>query len=135
MQSVRLALLVLHLLLGVAAVAAGQAFVRDPGGGALGMTTEPLGGSPFPDYRVPGLFLAVVIGGANLASGVLLWRRRAFAPVVSFATGLLLVAWVAVQTAIIGFLHWSQLIWWTLFPLVALLAGVLAARTGRPRGR
>lgn len=135
MKSLRLALLGFHFLLGVAAVAAGQAFVRDPGGAALGMTTEPLDGSPFPDYRVPGLFLAIVIGGANLASGVLLWRRHALAPAVSLATGLLLVAWVAIQTAIIGFLHWSQLIWWTLFPLVALLGGVLTARTGGARGR
>ena len=55
----------MHTVLGVAAVGAGQAFVRNPSGAALGMTTEWLDRSPFPDFRLPGLFLAVVIGGES----------------------------------------------------------------------
>ncbi len=81
-----------------------------------------LSGSPFEDYRVPGLFLGIVIGGANLASTVLLVRRHPLGPRVSLATGLLLVAWLAIQTAILGVRHWSQAIWWVLFPAVTLLA-------------
>lgn len=125
-QSVlRWVLVALHALLGIGAVAAGQAFVRDASGGALGMTTDYLEGSPFPDFRFPGLFLAVVIGSANLVSAVALGRRHPLAPLVSLATGLLLVVWVIIQTAIIGYRHWSQFIWWILFPLVAILAAVL----------
>ena len=115
-------LIVLHAVLGVAAVGAGQGFVRDPSGTALGMTAEWLAGSPFPDFRVPGLFLTFVIGGANLLAAVLLWRRHLGSPLASLATGLLLVAWVATQTAIIGFRHWSQSIWWLTFVLITLLA-------------
>jgi hypothetical protein len=121
-------LIVLHLVLGVAAVGAGQAFVRDPSGSDLGMTVESLERSPFPDFRIPGLFLAIVIGGANLLSAVALLRRHPLAPFVSLATGLLLVVWVTIQTAIIGFLHWSQAIWWVIFPAVALLAGLLVRK-------
>ena len=116
-------LIALHTVLGVAAVAAGQAFVRDPGGTALGMTTEWLDGSPFPDFRFPGLFLAIVIGGTNLITALLLFRRQPDSPLASFGTGLLMVAWVAIQTAIIGFRHWSQGIWWvTCIFLTALAA-------------
>jgi hypothetical protein len=43
----------------------------------------------------------------------------------------LLVAWVAIQTAIIGFRHWSQSIWWVTFVLIT----VLAARLVRTRAR
>ena len=129
-------LIVLHAVLGVAAVGAGQGFVRDPSGTALGMTTEWLAGSPFPDFRVPGLFLTFVIGGANLLAAVVLWRRHPGSPLASLATGLLLVAWVAIQTAIIGFRHWSQSIWWVTFVLITVLATRLVRqRTTRARGQ
>jgi hypothetical protein len=59
-------------VLAVAAVGAGQGFLRDPSGTALGMTTRWLAGLPFADFRVPGLFLTFVIGGANLLAAVLL---------------------------------------------------------------
>jgi uncharacterized membrane protein YqhA len=118
-------LIVLHAVLGIAAIGAGQAFVRDPSGDPLGMSTEWLKRSPFPDYRFPGLFLTVVIGGLNLLSSVLLARQHARSPLVSFVTGVLLLAWVAIQTAIIGFRHWSQSIWWGTFTLIAVLAGRL----------
>ena len=128
-------LIILHAVLGVAAVGAGQGFVRDPSGTALRMTTEWLAGSPFPDFRVPGLFLTFVIGGANLLAAVLLWRRHPGSPVASLATGLLLVAWVAIQTAIIGFRHWSQSIWWVTFVLITMLAiRLVKQRTTAARG-
>ena len=131
MTVTRWVLIALHTVLGVAAVGAGQAFVRVPSGAPLGMTTEWLEGSPFPDFRFPGLFLAIVIGGANSLTAVLLWRRHPGSPFASLGTGLLLVIWVAIQTAIIGFRHWSQGIWWVTFVLVA----VLAARLVGPRAR
>jgi hypothetical protein len=124
----RLLLIALHILLSVAATGAGQAFVRDPSGGTMGMSANWLQGSPFPDYRFPGIFLAVVIGGANAASALLLLKRHPFSPAASLSTGLLMVGWLAIQTAIIGIRHWSQGIWWLLFPFVAVLAGILARR-------
>jgi CDP-diglyceride synthetase len=128
----RWVLIVLHAVLGVAAIGAGQAFVRDPSGSRLGMSTEWLRRSPFPDYRFPGFFLTLVIGGANLLSAVLLSRGHRRAPTVSLATGVLLMAWVAIQTAIIGVRHWSQGIWWVTFSLITLLAARLVR--ARPRG-
>jgi hypothetical protein len=130
---IRLVLIGLHAALGVAAIAAGQAFVRDPTGRALGMSAEYLKGSPFPDFRVPGFFLAVVIGTANLVSAVALGRRHALSAHLSLATGVLLVTWVAIQTAIIGFRHWSQGIWWGTFMLVTVLAALVDGRLARIR--
>jgi hypothetical protein len=90
-------LIVLHAVLG------GQPLARarlscDARGAALA-------GSPFPDFRVPGLFLTFVIGGTNLMAAVLVWRQHPGSPLASVATGLLLVAWVAIQAEIIGFRH------------------------------
>jgi len=89
------------------------------------MTTDWLIDSPFPDFRVPGLFLAIMIGGANLLTAVLLWRRHPESPLASLGTGLPLVTWVATQSAIIGFRHWSQGIWWVTFVTVTVLAARL----------
>jgi hypothetical protein len=85
-----------------------------------------------PDFRVPGLFLTLVIGGANLLSVVLLWRRHRASPLASLGTGLLLVAWVAIQSAVIGFRHWSQSIWWVTFVLVTVLATRLVRHRATP---
>jgi hypothetical protein len=131
MSVIRWVLIGLHAVLGVAAVGAGQAFVRNPSGAALGMTADWLDGSPFPDFRLPGLFLAVVIGGANLLTAVLLWRRYPVSPLASLGTGGLLVTWVAIQTAVIGFRHWSQGIWWVTFVVVTVLAARLVGLGAR----
>jgi len=132
MGTARWVLLVLHAFLGVSAVGAGTLFVIDPSGAGLGMTVDLLGGGPFPDYLVPGLFLAVVIGGANLASAVLLWRRHILAGRASLATGILLLAWTVVQLSIIGFAEWTQGVWVAVFALVTVLALqlVVAERRG-----
>lgn len=69
-------------------------------------------------------------------SSVVLGKRHQCAPYLSFATGLLLVAWIAVQTAIVGVRHWSQAIWWLTFTLVAFLSARMVAdsRSGHRGG-
>ena len=57
MRPVRGLQIALHVVLGIGALGAGQAFVRDRSGAALGMDSGWLDGSPFPDFLVPGLFL------------------------------------------------------------------------------
>lgn len=133
MRIIRYLLIGLHAIIGIGAIVAGQAFVRDPSGGALGMSVDWLEGSPFPDFRIPGAFLAVVIGGTNFISTVMLRRYSWGSVTVSLGTGILLVAWVAIQTAIIGARHWSQAIWWVTFPVMALLALVLLQPLNQPR--
>lgn len=126
-------LIALHALLGVLAVGAGLALAGDPSGGSLRFEVAWLDGSPFDDYRVPGLFLAIVIGSTNLASAVGLVRRGPRAPLVSLATGLLLLAWIAIQTWIIGLRHWTQAVWAVTFLVVTVLA-LREARVGAGRG-
>lgn len=78
-----------------------------PSGESLDFKQEWFEGSPFPDYRIPGLFLAIVIGGANLLSALAQLRRWPWAPTSSLGTGLVLLIWSAVQWLAIGYRHWS----------------------------
>jgi hypothetical protein len=44
---------------------------------------------------------------------------------------LLLVTWVAIQTRIIGFRHWSQSIWWTFVLITIVATRLVRQRTAR----
>ena len=124
--------MILHLAFGLSSLGAGQALVRKPSGENLTFETEWLRRSPFRDYRVPGLFMVFVIAPLNLLSLRAQGRRGAEAPYLSIVSGLVLVVWLGIQTAIIGYRHWSQLVWMVLFPLTGVL-GLVQLRQ-RPRG-
>jgi len=127
-------LITLHAALGVMAVAAGAALFSAPSGDPLSFDVEWLDGSPFDNYRVPGLFLASVIGATNLTSAAGLSLRRSWAPLVSLGTGLLLLAWIAIQTWIIGLHDWTQPMWAVTFLVVTVLA-LRDVQSANSRGR
>lgn len=90
--------------------------------GAADVPREWLGGTPFTDYLVPSLFLLVVVGGAMLWAAAAVfgnWRRRR--SVALGAAGLVL-CWIAVQVAMIGYVSWMQ----PTTAFAAALAGTLA---------
>jgi hypothetical protein len=124
-------LFVLHLVVGVSAVAAGLALVNDPSGEVLSFDTDWLDGSPFPTYFVPGLFLALVNGGLNLGSAYGIARREWWDGVVSLVAGIVLLTWIVVQWAIIGYQHWTQVMWLVVFTTMLAIA-VLRWRTRAP---
>ncbi len=98
--------------------------------GAPGVPAELLRGSPFANYLVPSLILLVVVGGAHAAAGGGVLRRTAGARRLSLAAGVILLAWIGVQVAIIGYVSWLQ-------PAMALAAGTnlaLAWGLSRPSG-
>jgi hypothetical protein len=127
---IRISLVTLHLVLGLMAAGAGQALARKPSGEDLRFETGWLKRSPFPDYRIPGLFMVLVIAPGNLVSFWSQVRCQPHASYLSMANGLLLIVWLIIQTAILGFRHPTQLIWAVLFPMTALL-GFLQQRQQR----
>jgi len=118
----RLLLALLHAIIGVGALAAGPALAWKPSGEGLTFDTEWLRGSPFRDYRVPGLFLALVIAPLHLGAALALVRRSTIAPSVSMVAGAVLMPWSLVQVIAIGVRHWTQPAWYTLFTLTFGLA-------------
>jgi hypothetical protein len=91
------------LVLGVRAVLGGGALVFDPSGGAVGLSTTALAGSPFGDFLVPGLVLFTVVGGGSLAVALALFAGRPWAPVGAVLVGIALVVWVLVEGVVVGF--------------------------------
>lgn len=65
--------------------------------------TSYLAGSPFTSYLVPGLVLALVVGGIHLAAFLLLVQRNPWRLLAAAIAGYALVIWIAVQMTIIPF--------------------------------
>jgi hypothetical protein len=65
-----------------------------------------LAGTPFSDYTILGLVLAIVVGGSALLAAATVFIHREWAVLVSAVAGLLLTGYLVVQTAMVDHLDW-----------------------------
>lgn len=93
------ALALVQAAVALPALPVGAGLIGDPTGGSIGMHVDSLAGSPLTSYLLPGLFLFVVNGLAQLGALALTLRRRPSAGVAALVLGLALVVWIAVQLA------------------------------------
>lgn len=102
--------------------------------GAPGVPVEWLEGSPFNDYTVPSLILFIVVGGSLLIAAMSVFARSRFARASALIAGAIVLVWIAVQVAIIGYVSWMQPATATGGLLVLLLARMLP-KSGAPLHR
>ena len=93
--------------------------------GAPGVPLEWLEGSIFDDYFIPSLILCVVVGGVLLVAATTVFARSRLAGFAARAAGYVVVFWICVQLAIIGYVSWMQPATFVAGILVLLLAGTL----------
>jgi hypothetical protein len=96
--------------------------------GAEGVPREWLDGTPFRSYRIPSLILFVVVGGGLFVAAVAVLADWAGARWFAAAGSVVLLGWIGVQVAVIGYVSWLQ-------PATACagaLALVLASLSARP---
>jgi hypothetical protein len=106
-RSIRIALLVVLAFVTLTAFAGGVALMA----GALNPTlatvlsppTEYLEGSPFDSYLIPGVALAVILGGIHLIAFVLVLRRHPRALFAAAAAGFAALIWIFVQMIVLPF--------------------------------
>jgi hypothetical protein len=76
--------------------------------GAEDVPKDWLEGSPFDDYFIPGLVLFVVVGGAFLTAAIAVFVKLRLGRTAAFAAGAIVLGWLVVETAIIGYVSWMQ---------------------------
>ena len=76
--------------------------------GAKNIPVEWLQSSPFPNYFIPSMFLFVVVGGLSFVSSILVFKNHPRARRFAFLTGIIILLWLAIQVAIIGYVSWMQ---------------------------
>lgn len=94
-KRVRLALVVLELFVALGAVAGGIALLR--GTFTQGIPVAWLAGTPFSDYTVPGLVLAVVIGGGMILAAATVFICREWAVLISVLAGMFMSGFEVVE--------------------------------------
>ena len=99
----RSALVTLELATGAMGLAGGVLLAAAPDGSLLRADPATLAGTPFIDWRVPGILLAGLVGGGFLLAGRWQWRGRWHARELSLAAGAGLVCFEAAELAWLGF--------------------------------
>lgn len=107
----------IELVLGIAAFVGGLGLVRDGSGMEVAWIAHTL----LPSWTIPGILLAGLVGGGMLTAVVLTVRRPALTAPAALAMGALLLAWLAIETLMIGWHGGPQL------PLDLLCGGLAAA--------
>ena len=95
--AIRMTLLIVQAFVALTALAGGAAVMMGT------LDPEYLEGSPFTSYLVPGLTLAVVLGGVHILAFIQLERRLPWALFVSAAAGYTTLIWIFVQMVYIPF--------------------------------
>jgi hypothetical protein len=81
-----------------------------------------LEGSPFTSYFLPSLILFSVVGGSLALGAIAVFASWRSARVLSTNAGIVLLLWITVQVAFIGFVSWLQ----PVMGIVALAFVILA---------
>jgi hypothetical protein len=102
-KSARRSLIALEAVIGLNAVGGGVYGLA----GAKNVPREWLAGSPFHSYVIPSLVLLIVVGGGMAVALGWLFAGYEYAAEVSVGAGLILLAWITVETVIIPF-SWLQ---------------------------
>ena len=95
-EVIRIALVVIAAIIATSAIAGGVGLLR---GVVFGykVPLSWLAGTPFSDYTIPGLVLAIVVGGGALLAAATVFIHREWAVLVSVLAGLLMAGYLVVE--------------------------------------
>jgi hypothetical protein len=102
-RGARRSLAAIELVTGAAGLVSGVLLAASPGGSLLRADPHALAGTPFSDWRVPGVLLAALVGGGFLLAGWWTWRDHRYARALSVFAGAGLIGFEAAELAWIGF--------------------------------
>ena len=123
----RRTLIGLHLFNAISAVGGGIALAA----GLLFVPVDLLRHTPFDSFVVPGIFLAVIIGGSATIAATALLKHRPRALIANAAAGVVMVGWILGETLLVEGFSWLQ----GLYLLTGSLAVVATIRlfwAGKP---
>jgi len=118
---VRIVLVILLAFIALTSIPSGVAMIT----GALRIPPEFLQGTLFRDYTIPGLVLAIIVGGSSLLAAVAMFIRREWSVILSMVAGLMMAGYEVVELAIIQQFSWLQVLYFAIGAVIFGLAGYL----------
>lgn len=97
MNIYRVSVIILLFVIGLSAVFTGILLMLEPDGKIIGLSTEILSFSPFSDFFIPGIFLFMLNGIANIVAAVLALIKIQHYPRLITLQGIILLLWIVVQ--------------------------------------
>ena len=96
-KRIRITIFVLDMLLALTAIAGGIGLVS----GGIAVPLNWLQGSPFNDYTIPGLALAIIVGGGSLFAAITILTGSETGVLASALAGLFIIGFESVEVAVI----------------------------------
>ena len=121
MKMIHRALILLHLFVGIGAMAGGLAAITNPNS-PMGMPVDALKNSPFSNFPIPGLFLFGFIGLGNIFGALMFRFKSRFQGYISGLLGGVLVLWIIIQCIML----WSVVSLHVIFFVIGLMQGGLS---------
>lgn len=121
----------LCLFAGLTCIWGGVELALAPDGSMVGLPPSLLRYSPFPDFTIPGLLLAIVVGGANAVAGLMVLARRPTANAAAVVAATALGTWLAVEVVLLRSFHWLHAAFFALALSILAVAAVREARAAR----
>lgn len=118
----RLFLLILVSFVALTALPGGIMMAYHPDGSELGLSTDMLYASPFKSYFIPGLILALVVGGCNLVGLFLIMTDNSHSYKFCLLSGILLLGWIVAQMLLMQYYSWLQGLYLLTGILISLLS-------------
>src|SRR5437762_11972532 len=98
-NAIRIPLIVIEAFIGLGAIGGGIAILT--GAFDQWLPLAWLQGTPFSDYTIPGLMLAIVVGGGMLLAAATVFIQREVTVLLSAAMGLIMIGFEVVEVAIV----------------------------------
>lgn len=116
----RTVLLVLTSFITLTALPAGMLLMLQPDGSSLELSMSLLTGTPFHDFFIPGLVLALIVGGCSLVSLFLIMTNNSQAYKIALTGGVVLILWIIGELILMPYYHWLQGLYLAIGILIAL---------------
>ena len=115
-------LYIFSLFIGLSATVAGILLIAYPDGSILNLPINFLQQTPFKNYLIPGLLLAITVGGTNLFVVFLEIKEAKGRYNWALAGGILTCIWAVIQIIVFSGANWLQFIHLIIGLLICLIA-------------
>lgn len=118
----KLFLFILISFVAVSAALSGLWLMSNPDSGFVNLPHSLLNGTPFSDFRLPGILLAILVGGINFLAVFYNIQKHRNRYNWALCGGTVTIAWVMIQMVANREVYWLQFIYLAVGILIILLA-------------
>lgn len=118
----RTLLFILISFVAFTATISGLLLVANPDGEMMNLSISQLKETPFKDFRIPGILMAVLIGAVNLVAVFYNMQRHVKRYNWAIAGGVMITGWIVVHMLLIQTVHWLHFLYLGIGILIILLA-------------